>query len=506
MEDMNNNLNNNNNGNELKPQRTSLGSLIIAILVVAAILAIIKGTTDLYEKATGIVDDIGKIENNISNLGGAIVGDNNPNGDNNTGLPAVDDENLNQPEPIDPYAKYTNIKWAGKEDTVKNIKLYIENGAVYSKDTENGTTHKWTTIGTPKRIMLDPPAVVAVMVTEEGKVYDISYDSCTQVLELNKYNIVDMAYLDNYTYEHFYFLTSDGNLIDRNGVPYEKYGFVGKIEYGKMWSMPLDKYNYGYHWNNEKDVYEVITNSSKSKLAFSKVYFFNEYMLIQTSHGKLFKYEYSSVAKQESESFVSRIERKGSGENTSLVVTFMDLSTKEYKNVEYAYDVSKKKEIAIESMTKYVEQPKIEVPDLSDAIEELEKISNQLQRFIIAAYDAKTITGAEVLACFQQYQNSDFSIIVITNEKGTAYTGKYKLNENNLKVSNLTGAPVAKEHKAYTGGVYYMGSALAFDTNTKRTQFTELQGEFGVNAAQTYYSSIIKDKDGNPCGVVFMQR
>ena len=51
-----------------------------------------------------------------------------------------------------------------------------------------------------------------------------------------------------------------------------------------------------------------------------------------------------------------------------------------------------------------------------------------------------------------------------------------------------------------------MGSALAFDTNTKRTQFTELQGEFGVNAAQTYYSSIIKDKDGNPCGVVFMQR
>ena len=137
MEDMNNNLNNNNNGNELKPQRTSLGSLIIAILVVAAILAIIKGTTDLYKKATGIVDGIGKIENNISNLGGAIVGDND-----NTDVPTVDDENLNQPETIDPYAKYPNIKWAGKEDNVKNIKLYIENGAVYSKDTENGNTHK----------------------------------------------------------------------------------------------------------------------------------------------------------------------------------------------------------------------------------------------------------------------------------------------------------------------------------------------------------------------------
>lgn len=500
MEDMNNNLNNNNNGNELKPQRTSLGSLIIAILVVAAILAIIKGTTDLYKKATGIVDGIGKIENNISNLGGAIVGD------NDTDVPTVDDENLNQPETIDPYAKYPNIKWAGKEDTVKNIKLYIENGAVYSKDTENGTTHKWTTIGTPKRIMLDPPAVVAVMVTEEGKVYDISYDSCTQVLELNKYNIVDMAYLDNYTYEHFYFLTSDGNLIDRNGVPYEKYGFVGKIEYGKMWSMPLDKYNYGYHWNNEKDVYEVITNSSKSKLAFSKVYFFNDYMLIQTSHGKLFKYEYSSVAKQESESFVSRIERKGSGENTSLVVTFMDLSTKEYKNVEYAYDVSKKKEISIESMTKYVEQPKIEVPDLSGAIDELEKISDQLQRLIMAAYDAKTLTGAEALAAFQQYQNSDLSIILITNEKGTAYAGKYKLNENNLKVSNSKDAAVAKEHKTYTDGVYYMGSALEFDENTKRTSFADLWDSFGVNAGQIYYSSIIKDNLENPCGIVFMQR
>ena len=506
MEDMNNNLNNNlntnNNGNELKPQRTNLGSLIIAILVVAAILAIIKGTTDLYEKATGIVDGVGKIENNLSNLGNINDGDYEDNDD--TDKPA--EENTDVPETIDPYAKYPNIKWAGKEDTVKNIKLYIENESVYSYDTDNKITHKWATIGTPKKIKLDPPAVVAVMVTEEGKVYDISYDSCTQVLELNKYNIVDMAYLDNHTYEHFYFLTSDGNLIDRYGVPYEKYGFVDKIEFGKMWSIPLDKYDYGYHWNNEKNVYEVITNSSKSKLSFSKVYAFDEYILIQTSHGKIFKYEYNSVAKQESDSFVSRVERKGSGDNLSIVVTFMDLSTKEYKNPTLAYDVKADKEIDINKLTKYVEQPKVEVPDLSGAIDELEKISDQLQRLIMAAYDAKTLTGAEALAAFQQYQNSDLSIILITNEKGTAYTGKYKLNENNLKESNTKDAVVAKEHKTYTDGVYYMGSALEFDENTKRTSFADLWDSFGVNAGQIYYSSIIKDNLENPCGIVFMQQ
>ena len=220
----------------------------------------------------------------------------------------------------------------------------------------------------------------------------------------------------------------------------------------------------------------------------------------------IFKYEYNSVAKQESNSFVSRVERKGSGDNLSIVVTFMDLSTKEYKNPTLAYDVKADKEIDINKLTKYVEQPKVEVPDLSGAIDELEKISDQLQRLIMAAYDAKTLTGAEALAAFQQYQNSDLSIILITNEKGTAYTGKYKLNENNLKVSNSKDAVVAKEHKTYTDGVYYMGSALEFDENTKRTSFADLWDSFGVNAGQIYYSSIIKDNLGNPCGIVFMQQ
>ncbi len=506
MDNMNSDLNNNNNNNmnnEIKPQRTSVASILIIVLVIVGILAVIRGFTMLYEKAMGIVDNVHKIENNISNLGDVNLDNNNNQEDGVNQQPNNDED---KPEQFDPYANYKNIKWCGTEDTVKNIKLYIENGAVYSKDSDNGTVHKWATIGTPKKVILDPPAVVGIMVTEEGKVYDISYDNCTQVLELNKYHIVDMARLDNYTYEYMYFLTSDGKLIDRNGVSYDKYGFVDRIEFGKMWWIPLDKYDYGYHWNNEKDVYEVITNSAKSKLSFSKVYAFNDFILIQTSHGKLFKYEHSSVAKAETDLFVSRIERKGSGDDISLVVTFMDQSTREYKNPTGAYDVKADKEIDIDKLAKYVEQPKIEVPDLSDAIEELEKISTALRGQIMAAYDAKTITGAEMLAAFNMYQNSTVSIIVMTNEKGTAYAGKYKLNENNLKESNEKDAAAAKEHKAYTDGVYYIGSALEFDADTKRTDFIDLQNSFGVNAAQIYYSSIIKDKDGNPCGIVFMQK
>ena len=148
------------------------------------------------------------------------------------------------------------------------------------------------------------------------------------------------------------------------------------------------------------------------------------------------------------------------------------------------------------------------MPDLSDAIEELEKLSDSLRRLIIAAYDGKTVTGAEVIAVFQQYENSDMSIMVVTNKNGTAYTGKYRLDENNLKLENSSTSETVKEHKKYEGGVYYIGDVYSFDADVKRTSLTELQSssEFGVNAAKTFYSSIIKDVDGDTFGIIFFEK
>ncbi len=515
MDNMNNDLNNNNQNNQNNftnpniPEGTPIQGINFgAVIGLVVLIGIIIGSVVLFNNAYNKFNEVsGKLEELSNNIPQIVPGEDLDDGKDEN-VDNQEDNNTDEEVAFDPYAKYKDIKWSGTKDTVKNITLYIENGKVYSKDTDNGIKTEWKTVGTAKKILFDPPAVAAIIVTEEGKAYDISYDVCEEIKELSKYTIVDMAYLNNYTYEKFYFLTSDGKLIDRYGVSYDKYAFVNRIEFGKMWWIPVDKNNYGYHWNNEKNVYEVITNSSKSKLAFSKVYAFDEYVLIQTAHGKLFKYEYSSVAKQESDLMVSRVERKVSGDNTSLVVTFMDLSTKEYKEPIGGFDVKSNKEIDIDKLNKYVEQPKIEVPDLSGAIEELEKLSDSLRRLIIAAYDGKTLTGVEIIAACQQYETSDMSIMVVTNENGTAYTGKYRLNKNNLKLENSATSENVKEHKAYEGGVYYIGSASEFDTNVKRNSLTELQSVngFGINASKIFYSSIIKDVDGDAFGILFLER
>ncbi|MBR6688437.1 MAG: hypothetical protein IKL68_00260 [Clostridia bacterium] len=508
MDNMNNNFNNPNGTEEVKIQGVSIGAMIGLFVLIGVIIGTVMVFSKMYKEFNEFTDMVENIPENIVQTN---PGDITPDSPMEDILDDVEPSDGNEDEEItiDPYAKHKNVEFAGTKDTVKNITLYIENGKVYSKDSSNGKKTLWKTVGTPKKILFNPPAVSAIVVTEEGKAYDVSYDVCEELKELSKYTIIDIARINNHTFETIYYLTSDGKLIDINGVSYDKYSFVNTVGYGKMWQIPVDKNNYGYHYNYDKDEYVVITNKAKAKVSFSKIYTFEEFILIQSSKGKLFKYDgESNIANEESSSFVSRIERKVDGDNTNIVVTFMDLSTKEYKEVTSAYDVKADKEIDINKLTKYVEQPKVEVPNISDTIEELEKISDLLRRQIIAAYDGKTLTGIEVIVAFQQYENSDMSIMAVTKEKGTAYTGKYRLNKNNLKVENSLSSETVKEHKAYEGGVYYVGAAAEFDTNVKRNSLTEIQSTngFGINATKVFYSSIIKDVDGDAFGILFLER
>ena len=146
---------------------------------------------------------------------------------------------------------------------------------------------------------------------------------------------------------------------------------------------------------------------------------------------------------------------------------------------------------------------------ITSAQSQLSGITKGLQNQITAAYDGKTLTGAEVIAAFQQYESSEMSIVVqVGTFKG--YTGMYKLDDTKLQQDkSTTTAPTATQ--SYPGGVYYTGGYSEFTGATVRTTLTKLQatgtGNMGVNASKTFYSSVIKDSTTDTVvGILFVQR
>ncbi|MBR6688471.1 MAG: hypothetical protein IKL68_00440 [Clostridia bacterium] len=154
---------------------------------------------------------------------------------------------------------------------------------------------------------------------------------------------------------------------------------------------------------------------------------------------------------------------------------------------------------------------------ITSAQSQLSGITKGLQNQITAAYDGKTLTGAEVIAAFQQYESSEMSIVVKVGSTTPKYgkTGKYSLTEGNIKVGKDSSATAPGATQSYPGGVYYVdGTYTEFNaTTTKRTTLTELQATgtgttaLGVNASKTFYSSVIKDNiTDTVIGIMFVQR
>ena len=149
---------------------------------------------------------------------------------------------------------------------------------------------------------------------------------------------------------------------------------------------------------------------------------------------------------------------------------------------------------------------------ITSAQSQLSGITKGLQNQITAAYDGKTLTGAEVIAAFQQYESSDMSIVV---KVGSTYakTGKYALAEGSI-LTDKTGGTAPGNSSSYPGGVYYSGTYTEFatsGTSNIRTTLTKLQatgtGGLGVNASKTFYSSVIKDTvTDTVVGILFVQR
>lgn len=151
---------------------------------------------------------------------------------------------------------------------------------------------------------------------------------------------------------------------------------------------------------------------------------------------------------------------------------------------------------------------------ITSAQSQLSGITKGLQNQITAAYDGKTLSGAEVIAAFQQYESSEMSIAVVINASTIGKTGKYNLDAASVSIDKGETIVAPGNTQSYPGGVYYSGDYTEFSGTTgatARTTLTKLQatgtGGLGVNASKTFYSSVIKDATTDTViGIMFVQR
>ncbi len=206
-------------------------------------------------------------------------------------------------EPVtDPYENFKNLTWSSTksgEAKIKDNKVYY--GEIELELNIEGT---YKAIEVVKSISTSK----VYLLTEEGEVWSFNVyfmtpggevDNVTRHLEDMK--ALEMIYRDTNSIECIYFLTENGELIDINKIPHDKYDFVGIISNSSTSKIPYDSNNYLYHWNAKKNEYEQIVNKAKQKVAATKIIEManEEGILILTSKGYLFKYDgTSSIATQ----------------------------------------------------------------------------------------------------------------------------------------------------------------------------------------------------------------
>lgn len=196
-------------------------AVVIAILVVLVIGLIIALTITITSLAK--INNANKDGDSNTNTNNGVVDDTNK--DNNK-LPSEESNKKDDEDKFDPYANYKDLVWDTgylvQSDIGLEYKIY--EGCFFYKDTRNGKNEgrlideidgspsllKGATIG---------GAFGVYLLTSENKIYRaIDGDEIELYVDLSKYEIVDMTLVNG----ELYYLTKDGNLIDKNGVKYDK--------------------------------------------------------------------------------------------------------------------------------------------------------------------------------------------------------------------------------------------------------------------------------------------
>ena len=166
-------------------------------------------------------------------------------------------ENKNENEPnneenkIDVYEKYENVKWCGKETSIKDTMFFkIEENILTFEYNDKITSYEMKN-GTPKSVTsyINGGIPMFFVLTTDGKVYELLQEgedfSITgeQVIEgLKEYTIIDMtSSIDSVVRTPIYFLTEQGKLIDFSGYSYEELNLDFVSSFGNFYPLYFDK-------------------------------------------------------------------------------------------------------------------------------------------------------------------------------------------------------------------------------------------------------------------------
>lgn len=139
---------------------------------------------------------------------------------------------------------------------------------------------------------------------------------------------------------------------------------------------------------------------------------------------------------------------------------------------------------------------------MTNAQSQMSGISTSLQNQVTAAFDGKTMSGSEVIAACQQYENSEsisVRIIVNNTDAGNFETGKYAVAISDDELAKCK-APVA-------GGIMVNpGEGKTTYDLTEKDSLTTIQATGGVSGTQRYYSYVMKDTQSETVmGILFVR-
>ena len=261
----------------------------------------------------------------------------------------------NNQEELEPYEKYKDFKW-GKDVIVNEaggaFKI-VANQLIYLDESQN--MEIVSMVGTPIKL-LDYKGTIYIL-TSEGMVYYLDEQNVKfKYADLSEYNVVDIANADNYTIESIYFLTKDGKVIDKNGVDYDSYSFIGKQSIdisGLTVDISFDKDGNVYYYNGLINLYENIIDSEQdTKISATVMYIFEDKMLMVTNDGKLYSYE----GKDNKAKFIKekvQYEAKRGEKKIELIIAFEDNTIEIYNGVIKGYDIENQETIDVSSLKAY---------------------------------------------------------------------------------------------------------------------------------------------------------
>ena len=278
----------------------SKGTAVCLVILVIAIIALIviffeskevknePKNNDIYEESvdTKVIDD----KKDVESVDAKVIDEekvdekiDSKNEDNEVSKK----ETKTETKVIDPYARYSDLKWLGKdgdnflEDQYAKSKIYVENGSLYIE--KDGAKNKVSTItGNVKYFMyFGVQAVTELYVLTDDNTLWVNddlqklYEDNYRELKL-KDTVVDItrgALGLRQVQDPPYFLLKNGELINKNGVSYDELegDFINTIQYIECKIYVSEDRTLSYYDDNSKKYVKIKDNSGnlvKMKDAF----------------------------------------------------------------------------------------------------------------------------------------------------------------------------------------------------------------------------------------------